>query len=103
MNSENQISKHIIIKKAKDGFGFNVRGQVIEGGQVKAIHGKLYAPLQQVSAVTHESSADNAGLKIGDNILQVYVKNFKQILINFFFFFLKEMVLMWKVPHINKL
>jgi sorting nexin-27 len=63
--------RNICIKKSQDGFGFNLRGQVIEGGQVKAINGKLYGPLQHVSAVTSDSSAQQAGLRIGDKILQV--------------------------------
>lgn len=67
--------RHIIIKKSNDGFGFNVRGQVVEGGQIKAIHGTLYAPLQHVSAVSNDSAAQKAGLCIGDKILQVYDRN----------------------------
>ncbi|CAF0757501.1 unnamed protein product [Adineta ricciae] len=70
-----QVSKSaprkICIKKLQDGFGFNVRGQVVEGGQIKSIHGKLYAPLQHVSAVSGQSAAEQAGLCIGDKILQV--------------------------------
>ena len=71
-----QTPRNIIIKKTSDGFGFNVRGQVFEGGQIKAIHGTLYAPLQHVSAVSNQSSAEKAGLCIGDKILKVYVINF---------------------------
>ena len=41
----------VTINKTDTGFGFNVRGQVSEGGQLKSINGKLYAPLQHVSAV----------------------------------------------------
>ncbi len=70
-----QAPRSIIIKKSNDGFGFNVRGQVVEGGQIKAIHGTLYGPLQHVSAVSNQSSAEKAGLCIGDKILQVYVIN----------------------------
>ncbi|CAF4640526.1 unnamed protein product [Rotaria socialis] len=66
-----QTPRNIIIKKANDGFGFNVRGQVVAGGQIKAIHGTLYAPLQHVSAVSNESAAEKAGLCIGDKILRV--------------------------------
>ncbi len=76
MNSQKSTPRNIIIKKSTDGFGFNIRGQVVEGGQIKAIHGKLYAPLQHVSAVSNDSSAEKAGLCIGDKILQVYVMNF---------------------------
>ncbi|CAF0929168.1 unnamed protein product [Adineta steineri] len=63
--------RNITIKKSNDGFGFNVRGQVVEGGQIRAIHGTLYGPLQHVSAVSNHSSAEQAGLCIGDKILKV--------------------------------
>lgn len=36
----------VTIYKNETGFGFNVRGQVSEGGQLKSINGELYAPLQ---------------------------------------------------------
>ena len=65
--------RSIIVKKSSNGFGFNVRGQVFEGGQVKAIHGTLYGPLQHVSAVSNRGAAEIAGLCVGDKILQVYV------------------------------
>ena len=105
MNPQMSLPRNIVIKKSKDGFGFNIRGQVVEGGQVKSIHGKLYAPLQLVTAVTPGSSAEKAGLCIGDKILQVYVMN---ILIferkkNTFFCSLEEMVLMSKVLRTNTL
>jgi len=103
MNPQKQIPRNIIIKKSNDGFGFNIRGQIVEGGQIKAIHGKLYAPLQHVSAVSNKSSAEKAGLCIGDKILQVYVINFNLIKIKSIYYFLKEMVLMLKVHHINML
>jgi hypothetical protein len=90
MNSSKQIPRHIFIKKSNDGFGFNVRGQVFEGGQVKSIHGKLYAPLQHVSAVSNKSSAEQAGLCIGDKILQVYVINFDLIKNILYIIFLKK-------------
>lgn len=77
VSSDSQLPKtaprNILIKKSNDGFGFNVRGQIYEGGQIKAIHGILYGPLQQVSAVSNQSSAEKAGLCVGDKILQVYV------------------------------
>jgi hypothetical protein len=66
-------TRSIIVKKSSNGFGFNVRGQVFEGGQVKAIHGTLYGPLQHVSAVSNRGAAEIAGLCVGDKILQVYV------------------------------
>ncbi len=65
--------RSIIVRKSSNGFGFNVRGQVFEGGQVKAIHGTLYGPLQHVSAVSNRGSAEKAGLCVGDKILEVYV------------------------------
>jgi hypothetical protein len=63
--------RRIFIKKSETGFGFNVRGQVSEGGQLKIYDGELYAPLQQVSAVLPGGAADGAGLIKGDRILEV--------------------------------
>lgn len=54
-----------------EGFGFNVKGQVSEGGQLRSINGELYAPLQHVSAVLRGGAAAKAGLLKGDRILQV--------------------------------
>lgn len=53
------------------GFGFNVKGQISEGGQLRSINGELYAPLQHVSAVLRGGAADTAGLRRGDRILAV--------------------------------
>ena len=64
-------SKLITIRKGEKGFGFNVRGQVSEGGQLRAINGKLYPPLQHVSAVIDGGSAQQAGVRVGDRILAV--------------------------------
>lgn len=64
-------SKLVTIRKGEKGFGFNVRGQVSEGGQLRAINGKLYPPLQHVSAVIDGGSAQQAGVRIGDRILAV--------------------------------
>lgn len=36
----------VAIAKNETGFGFNVRGQVSEGGPLRSINGELYAPLQ---------------------------------------------------------
>ena len=58
-------------KSAKAGFGFNIRGQVNNGGQLKAINGILYGPLQHVSAVTEEGPAELEGIRQGDRILAV--------------------------------
>jgi hypothetical protein len=92
--------RSIIVRKSSNGFGFNVRGQVFEGGQIKAIHGTLYGPLQHVSAVSSRGSAEKAGLCIGDKILEVYVIKNKTTKDKFPFFI--EMVLMLKEHHINK-
>ncbi|XP_046872493.1 sorting nexin-27b [Hypomesus transpacificus] len=59
------------IIKSDSGYGFNVRGQVSEGGQLRSINGELYAPLQHVSAVLPGGAADSAGISKGDRILEV--------------------------------
>lgn len=61
----------VVVPKTHQGFGFNVRGQVSEGGQLKSIGGQLYAPMQYISAVLEGGPAEKAGLKIGDRILKV--------------------------------
>ncbi|KAH8245334.1 hypothetical protein KR032_009093 [Drosophila birchii] len=61
----------VTIYKTETGFGFNVRGQVSEGGQLRSINGELYAPLQHVSAVLENGAAEKAGIKKGDRILEV--------------------------------
>ncbi|XP_054638565.1 sorting nexin-27b isoform X2 [Dunckerocampus dactyliophorus] len=61
----------IRIVKSHSGYGFNVRGQVSEGGQLRSINGELYAPLQHVSAVLPGGAADRAGISKGDRILEV--------------------------------
>uniref|UniRef100_F6SSU9 PDZ domain-containing protein n=3 Tax=Ciona intestinalis TaxID=7719 RepID=F6SSU9_CIOIN len=63
--------RKVTIKKTDTGFGFNVRGQVSEGGQLKSINGVLYAPLQHVSAILENGSAEMAGVRPGDRILEV--------------------------------
>lgn len=63
--------REVIISKIETGFGFNVRGQITEGGQMKSINGELYAPLQHVSAVLGGGAAEQAGLLVGDRILAV--------------------------------
>lgn len=60
-----------LTKSARAGFGFNIRGQVHNGGQLKAINGILYGPLQHVSAVTEEGPAELEGIRQGDRILAV--------------------------------
>ncbi|CAG2171654.1 unnamed protein product, partial [Oppiella nova] len=47
----------VSIYKSETGFGFNVRGQVSEGGPLRSINGELYAPLQHVSAVLESGAA----------------------------------------------
>ena len=61
----------IELYRGENGFGFNVRGQVSEGGQLKSINGELYAPLQHVSAVLESGPAHSGGVRIGDRILEV--------------------------------
>jgi len=61
----------VVITKSHTGFGFNVRGQVNEGGTLRSINGELYAPLQHVSAVLDGGAAEQAGLIKGDRILAV--------------------------------
>ncbi|XP_071449829.1 sorting nexin-27 [Hetaerina americana] len=61
----------VTIYKTETGFGFNVRGQVSEGGQLRSINGELYAPLQHVSAVLEGGAAEKAGIRKGDRILEV--------------------------------
>lgn len=63
--------RKVFIEKNDTGFGFNVRGQVTEGGQLKSINGELYAPLQHVSAVLSGGAAEHAGVIVGDRILEV--------------------------------
>ncbi|GAB6032423.1 Sorting nexin-27 [Chamberlinius hualienensis] len=61
----------VTIYKTETGFGFNVRGQVSEGGQLRSINGELYAPLQHVSAILEGGAAEKASIKKGDRILEV--------------------------------
>ncbi|XP_055333077.1 sorting nexin-27-like [Paramacrobiotus metropolitanus] len=61
----------VVVTKSETGFGFNVRGQIGEGGPMKSINGELYAPLQHVSAVLEGGAAEQAGLRKGDRILEV--------------------------------
>jgi sorting nexin-27 len=63
--------RQVFIQKSETGFGFNVRGQVSEGGPLKIYNGEFYAPLQQVSAVLANGAAEKAGLCKGDRILEV--------------------------------
>ena len=65
--------RDVVIQKNEKGFGFNVRGQVAEGGTLKPIGGQLYGPMQHISAVLPGGPADEAGVRVGDRILEVYV------------------------------
>ena len=71
------VSEHIdffgfqIYEFYLSGFGFNVRGQVSEGGNLKSINGELYAPLQHISAILPGGAAETAGIFRGDRILEV--------------------------------
>lgn len=68
---QHQGPRCVTIYKTETGFGFNVRGQVSEGGQLRSINGELYAPLQHVSAVLSHGAAEKAGVRKGDRILEV--------------------------------
>jgi len=69
---ERILEPHVVtIHKTETGFGFNVRGQISEGGTLKSINGELYAPLQHVSAVLPGGAAEVAGVFKGDRILEV--------------------------------
>ena len=63
--------RFVKIRKGERGFGFNVRGQVSEGGQLRSINGTFYPPLQMISAVLENGPAHNAGIVVGDRILMV--------------------------------
>ena len=66
------LEPHVVtVHKTETGFGFNVRGQVSEGGNLKSINGELYAPLQHISAVLQGGAAEVAGVFRGDRILEV--------------------------------
>ncbi|XP_070506055.1 sorting nexin-27 [Chironomus tepperi] len=67
----NRNPKTVRIIKDSSGFGFNVRGQISAGGQLKSINGELYAPLQHVSAILENGAAERAGIRKGDRILEV--------------------------------
>ena len=59
----------VVIVKGKQGFGFNVRGQIDEGGQLRSINGRLYPPLQHISNVITGGPADEAGVHVGDRYI----------------------------------
>lgn len=71
VEEEERAPKVVTVMKTEHGFGFNVRGQVAEGGQLKSIGGQLYAPMQYISAIMKDGPAEKAGLKVGDRIIDV--------------------------------
>lgn len=71
VEEDNRIPHTVTVVKTEHGFGFNVRGQVAEGGQLKSIGGQLYAPMQYISAVMDDGPAQKAGLRVGDRIVEV--------------------------------
>lgn len=70
-NLSKAIPREVKLVKGSHGFGFNIRGQVSEGGQLKSIAGVLYAPMQYISAVLDGGPADEANIKVGDRVLEV--------------------------------
>ncbi|KAK3771859.1 hypothetical protein RRG08_028767 [Elysia crispata] len=74
-NGTTAAPRIVTITKTSTGFGFNVRGQISEGGILKSINGVLYAPLQHVSAVLEGGAAQKAGIRKGDRILEVNGNN----------------------------
>ena len=70
---DSSYTPRVIKLKKKKTFGFKVRGQVTEGGPRWLINGKVYPCLQIVSAVVGDTPAEEAGIKVGDRILEMYV------------------------------
>ena len=70
-NHPKAVPREVKLVKGSHGFGFNIRGQVSEGGQLKSIAGVLYAPMQYISAVLEGGPADEANIKVGDRVLEV--------------------------------
>ena len=70
-NNEPYVPHPVIIIKGAQGFGFNVRGQIDEGGQLKSINGHLYPPLQHISNVIPGGPADVAGVLMGDRLVTI--------------------------------
>ena len=46
---EDVLAVHI--ERGKSGYGFNIKGTTQAGGQLMAINGRLYPPLQYISHV----------------------------------------------------
>lgn len=69
--ADKAIPREVKLVKGSHGFGFNIRGQVSEGGQLKSIGGVLYAPMQYISAVLEGGPADEANIRVGDRVLEV--------------------------------
>lgn len=71
LDEEPREPREVTLVKGSKGFGFNIRGQVSEGGKMKPINGQLYAPLQYISAVVEGGPAAEANVKPGDRLLAV--------------------------------
>jgi sorting nexin-27 len=63
--------REVLLTRSSKGFGFNIRGQVSEGGKLRPIGGELYAPLQYISAVVEGGPAAEASIKPGDRLTEV--------------------------------
>ena len=68
---ESRTPRDVSLVKGSKGFGFNIRGQVSEGGKMRPINGQLYPPLQYISAVVEGGPAAEAEVKPGDRLLAV--------------------------------
>ena len=65
------VPREVVLTRSSKGFGFNIRGQVSEGGKLRPIGGELYAPLQYISAVVQGGPAADANIKAGDRLVEV--------------------------------
>ena len=68
---QSRSPRDVTLVKGSKGFGFNIRGQVAEGGKLRPINGELYAPLQYISAVVDGGPAAEAEVKPGDRLLAI--------------------------------
>lgn len=66
-----RVPRDVTLVKGSKGFGFNIRGQVAEGGKLRPINGELYPPLQYISAVVEGGPAAEADVKPGDRLLAI--------------------------------
>eukprot|EP00056_Hartaetosiga_gracilis_P007071 m.103842 g.103842 ORF g.103842 m.103842 type:complete len:639 (+) comp12624_c1_seq1:133-2049(+) len=65
------------IDRGNQGFGFNIKGTTATGGNMFAINGRLYPPLQYISHVDVGGAGWNAGLRCWDRILSVNKEDMK--------------------------